>query len=209
MFSQIRGTRLLAVVAVAAAAALLSSCGGNKTKQTKEQREATAAASRGYETVTTPATELEGIKRELEEKNIPCGIGIGESTDEQTARNVSSDEARTEVAKSLDAQVQRLSESYAQNVDSEAKKIWEEAVRQITNQHIRGSNTVKSIVQYNKDTNRYKIYTLLVMDPKLFKESVEQSLARDEEFELRVKKDDMMRKLDANIAEYDSKYRKN
>jgi hypothetical protein len=33
-------------------------------------------------------------------------------------------------------------------------------------------------------------------------------MARDEEFELRVKKDDMMAKLDANIAEYDSRYRR-
>jgi hypothetical protein len=208
MFSQMRGTKLLAAVAIAATAALLSSCGGKKTKQTKEQREATTAAARGYETVTTPASELEAIKRQLEDNNIPCGIGIGQSTDEQVARNIASDEARTEVAKSLDVQVQRLSESYAQNVDNEAKKIWEEGVRQLTNQHIRGSHTIKEIPQYNAKTNSYQIYTLMAMDPRRFKDALAEATARDEEFEMRVKKDDMMKKMDANIAEYDAKYRR-
>jgi hypothetical protein len=203
MFARISKSRFAVVVVAASALALLSSCGGSKS-----QKEAQAASARGFETITTPTTELEAKKRDLESKNIPCGIGIGESTDESVARDMASDEARTEIAKSIDVQVQRLSESYAQNVNGEAKKLWEEGVRQLTNQHVRGSKVLETISQYNKESDRYKIYTLLVLDPRLFKEAIVQASARDEEFELRVKKDDMMSKLDANIAEYDAKYKK-
>jgi hypothetical protein len=193
----------LAVTAVAiAAAALANSCGGKKVSATQ------AASSGGFETVTTPASELEEIKRNLEDKNIPCGIGIGESSDEMVAKNVSGDEARTEVAKSVDVHVQRLSESYAQNVGNEAKKIWEEAVRSITDQHVKGARIYKSIQQFNKENGHWKVYTLIVLDPSLFKAAISQALAQDEELELRVKKDDMMAKLDANIAEYESKYKR-
>jgi len=196
-------TKKLTVVTAAVAVAFsMNSCGG-KNKISPAQ----AAASGGFVTVTTPASELEQIKRQLDEKNIPSGIGIGESNDEMVARNISSDEARTEVAKSIDVHVQRLSESYAQNVGGEAKKIWEEAVRQLTNQHVRGANVNRTIVQFNPENGRYKIYTLVILDPNLFKAAISDAMARDEEFELRVKKDDMMAKLDANIAEYDSRYR--
>jgi len=202
MFASKRNVRLAVTAAAIAAAAFMNSCGGKKVSATQ------VAASGGFETVTTPATELEDIKRDMEGKSIPCGIGIGESTDEQVARNVSSDEARTELAKSIDVHVQRLSESYAQNVGNEAKKIWEEAVRQITDQHVKGAKVFKTIVQFNKDNGHYKIYSLIVLDPSLFKAAISDAMAKDEEFELRVKKDDMMAKLDANIAEYESKYRR-
>jgi hypothetical protein len=205
MFTRISKSRFAVVVVAASALALLSSCGG---KTTKSQKEAQAASARGFETVTTPKSELEEIKRDLEDKNIPCGIGIGESTDESIAHSVASDDARAKIAESIETQVQRLSESYAQNVDGEAKTMWENAARQITNQHVRGSRILKTITQYNKENGRYQIYTLMVLDPKLFKEALAEASARDQEFELRVKKDEMMSKLDANIAEYDAKYRK-
>ncbi|MDR2578354.1 MAG: hypothetical protein LBC70_06030 [Chitinispirillales bacterium] len=198
-------TKKLTVITAAVAVAFsLNSCGGKKNKVSPAQ----AAASGGFVTVTTPASELEQVKRELDEKSIPSGIGIGESTDEMTARSVATDEARAEVAKSIDVHVQRLSESYAQNVSGESKRIWEEAVRQLTTQHVRGANVNRTISQFNPENGRFKIYTLIVLDPNLFKAAISEAMARDEEFELRVKKDDMMSRLDANIAEYDARYRR-
>jgi PII-like signaling protein len=101
-----------------------------------------------------------------------------------------------------------LSESYAQNVNGEAKKIWEEAVRQVTNEHVRGSTVYKSVVQYNSNVNRYKVYSLVILNPEVFKNAILDATERDQELELRVKKDEMLRRLDAGIAEYDAKYRK-
>jgi hypothetical protein len=148
------------------------------------------------------------MKRDMESKYIPCGIGIGESTDEMVARNVSADESRTDLAKSMSTYVQRLSEQYAQNVSSEAKKIWEEGVRQLTDKEINGATVYKTITQYNGESNRYKIYSLIVLSPEVFKNAVASASANQEEFELRVKKDDMMKKLDAGVADYEAKYKK-
>jgi len=166
------------------------------------------AASGGFETVSTPASELEDLKRDMEKQFIPCGIGIGESTDEMVARNVSGDEARADMAKVLNNFVERLSEAYAQNVGNEAKKIWEEGVRQSTHQELNGATSYKSIVQFNKENGRYKIYSLYVMNPDLLKKAVQAATSNQEELELRVKKDDMMRKLDEGTAAYEAKYKR-
>jgi len=166
------------------------------------------AVGGGFETVSTPATELEEIKKDMEKQFIPCGIGIGESTDEMVARNVSGDEARTDMAKVLNTFVERLSEAYAQNVSNEAKKLWEEGVRQSVHQELNGATSFKSIVQFNPESKHYKIYSLYVMNPDLLKNSLLATTASQEEFELRVKKDDMIKKLNEGTAAYEAKYKK-
>lgn len=202
MFALTKKVRFTMLVAAVAATSLVVSCGGSSTGP------GPAASQKGFKTVSSPFNELEEIKRDLESKNMPAGLGLGESNDEQIARTISADDARTKLATDMGAQVQRLMESYAQNVNNEAKKIWEEGVRQLTNEHIRGSIIYKTITQYNEDTDRYKVYSLIVMNPQLFKAALEQAMQSNEEFELRVKKDDMMSKMDANIAEYEAKYRR-
>jgi hypothetical protein len=199
MFKKAKFITLIAAVAVAT---FMNSCKGPKISAAQH------AAQGGFETVTTPSNELENIQRQLDAKNIPSGLGIAESTDEMVARNMAADQARTSLATSIGVQVQRLSEMYAQNVSGEAKSIWEEGVRQITRQHVAGSTPYQTITQFNRENGRYKIYSLIILNPTLFKAAMADAMARNEEFELRVKKDDMMSKLDANIAEYESKYRR-
>jgi hypothetical protein len=192
--------KLALITAVSMVMALtISSCASSKAQQ---------ASAAGFETVTTPATELEELKRDMESKFIPCGIGIGESTDEMVARNVSSDEARSDMARTIGTLTQRLGEQYAQNVSGEAKKIWEEGVKQITDQELKGTASYKTITQFNNENSRYKIYSLYVMNPDLLKKAAITASSSHEEFELRVKKDDMMKKLDAGIADYEARYRK-
>ena len=169
---------------------------------------AQSAVAAGFETVKTPATELEEIKRDMESKFIPCGIGIGESSDEMVARNISADEARSDMARTMGTLVQRLSEQYAQNVSGEAKKIWEEGVKQLTDQELNGTVSYKVVTQFNPENKHYKMYSLYVMNPELLQKAVAAAAANQEEFELRVKKDDMMNKLSAGVAEYQAKYKK-
>ena len=166
------------------------------------------ASAGGFETVKTPVAELEEIKRDMEKQLIPCGIGIGESNDEMVAMKVSGDEARTDMAKTLNTFVERLSEEYTQNVSNEAKKIWEEGVRQSTHQELNGATSYKSITQFNKENGHYKIFALYVMSPELLKKAASAAMANQEELELRVKKDDMMKKIDEGTAAYNAKYKR-
>jgi len=193
------------MVAAVATAAFLNSCGGKKNAGPSP---AQVAASGGFQTVTSPASELEDIQRTLEDRNIPSAIGIGQSNNERIARTTSHDNARAELAASVATQVQRIMESYAQNVNNEAKEIWEEAVRQITNERLQGARPFKTIQQHNAETGQWKIYTLLILDPAIFKNAMMEAMSRNEEFELRVKKDDLLAKMDANIAEYNAKYKR-
>ena len=192
--------KFIALTASVFAITLTTSSCASKKAQTE--------AARGYETVQTPASELDDIKRDMEKNNIPCGIGIGESTDEMVARNVSGDEARTDMTKTINNIVERLSEQYAQNVSGEAKKLWEEGVRQSTHQELNGAASYKTVTQYNPENGRYKIYSLFVLNPDLLKRAVVAASSSQEEFELRVKKDDMMKKLDEGTAAYESKYKR-
>ena len=46
------------------------------------------------------------------------------------------------------------------------------------------------------------------MNPDLLKKAVQAASSNQEELELRVKKDDMMKKLDEGTAAYNAKYKK-
>jgi len=166
-----------------------------------------AAALTGFKRVILTMSELEEVRGRLEGDGIACGVGVGEANDEMTARKVSSDAARTELAKSMGTQVQRISESYAQNVGGEAKKIWEEGVRQITNVSVRGSSVHTTLTQFNADTKVFKVYSLMIMQPwrtkGLFANVVD---SMGEEAELRVKKNEMMDKMDVAIQAYNTRY---
>jgi len=178
-----------------------------KQKTTKLLSEEETAALTGFKRVILTMAELEEMRSRLEGDGIACGIGIGEANDEMTARKVSSDAARTELAVAMGTQVQRISESYAQNVGGEAKKIWEEGVRQITDVSVRGSSVHTTITQFNESKKVFKIYSLMIMQPwrtkGLFSNVVNNM---GEEGELRVKKNDMMNKMDGAIQAYNTRY---
>ena len=178
-----------------------------RPKTTKLLSEEETAALTGFTRVILTVSELEDIKRKLEADGVACGIGIGEADLEMVARTVSSDNARTELAKGMGTQVQRISESYAQNINGEAKKVWEEGVRQITDVSVRGSSVHTTVTQFNAELKRFKVYSLMVLAPERFKAAFAGAANKiDEEFELRVKKDDMMDKMDASIRSYNTKY---
>ncbi len=179
-----------------------------KQKTTKLLSEEETAALTGFRRVILTMAELEDVRARLEGDGIACGVGVGEATDEMTARKVSSDAARTELAKAMSTQVQRISESYAQNVNKEAKKIWEEGVRQITDVSVRGSSVHTTVTQLNPEKKVFKVYSLMIMQPWRTKglfANVMDKMGK-EEAELRVKKDDMMNKMDGAIRAYNTKY---
>jgi len=178
-----------------------------KPKSTKLLSEEETAALTGFTRVVLTYAELEDMQRQLEGDGIASAIGIGESDDEQVARTTSADAARAQLATNMNTQVQRLSESYAQNINGEAKKMWEEGVRQITDVSVRGTTVHTTITQYRKSDGRFKVYSLMVLDPSRMKHTLSHNADKvAEEYELRVKKDDMMSKMDASISAYSTKY---
>ncbi|HSQ40648.1 MAG TPA: hypothetical protein VLM37_00040 [Fibrobacteraceae bacterium] len=161
----------------------------------------------GYAEIKTPTAELQQIKKDMESKEIICGIGIGESNDEMIALTLAEDEGRKAIATSIMTYVTRLSEQYAQNVNAEAKKIWEEKTNNLTIQKLSGTTSYKSVTLFDDQTKTYKIYTLMVMNPELFKAAVTDAATGQEEMEMRVKSADMQQRLDAAVAAYQEHYK--
>jgi hypothetical protein len=191
------------LITLLATAALFAGCAGSN-----QSAPANASGGGGYEEIKTPTSELNSIKKDMETKNIACGIGIGESNDEAIALTMAEDDGRSKLATSMMTMVTRLSEQYAQNVGTQAKKIWEEKTNQLTMQELTGTTSYKSTTLFDKSTQTYKIYTLMIMNPELFKKAVEQAAAGQEEIELRVKSADMQNRLDAAVAAYKTNYAK-
>jgi hypothetical protein len=178
-----------------------------KQKTTKLLSEEETAALTGFTRVILTVSELDEVKRRFEADGIACGVGAGDASDEMTARKASSDAARTELAKAMGTQVQRISESYSQNIGGEAKKIWEEGVRQITDVSVRGSSVHTTVTQFNAEKKIFKVYSLMVLDPNRLKNLFVGATGKaEEELELRVKKDDMMSKMDSAIRAYETRY---
>jgi hypothetical protein len=159
-------------------------------------------SAKGYQKVATGATELQPLKKDLNDKGVIAEIGQGESNDEMVATSIAQDEGRKQIAISLGAQVKRFSDQYVQNVGNEAKKIWEEKTNQLTVEMLRGTTATKTITMFNEGSNTYKIYVLMVMDAKAFKDAINAVGASNDELELRVKSADLQARMDAAVTAY-------
>lgn len=166
------------------------------------------ASAKGYETVTTPATELEEIKADLEKSDIPSGIGMAVSNDEMVARTQAADEARAALAVSVKTTVSRYKEQYAKNVNGESAKIWEEKANEYTEQELTGATVHKTITQFNEDDGKYKVYCLVALNPEILKKTLMQAAKSEEEFMLRAESADMQARMDKAAAAYKEKVQK-
>ncbi len=166
-------------------AIVLAACAGTST-----------STPSGSKQVQTPAAELMAIKNDLNRQGVIADIGIGESSDEMAAMSIANDEGRKGIATTLGTEVKRFSEQYLQNVSGDAKKIFEEKTNQLTVEFLRGTSSAKVVNLYNEEKQRYTCYTLMVLDPKVFAQQMEQVAKTNEEIELRVKSSDMQARME-------------
>ncbi|MCF0217076.1 MAG: hypothetical protein HUK21_11465 [Fibrobacteraceae bacterium] len=188
----------LALVLVAAGLVAFTGCASSEQK----------AAQGGFATVTTPASELEEIKRDMELNDIPCGIGLAVSNDEMVARTQAADEGRAALSVALKTQVTRYKEQYTKNVSGEAQKIWEEKANEYTDQELVGATVYKTITQFNESEGKFKIYVLVTLNPEIVKKALMAATGEDEEYMLRAQSADMQARMDKAAAAYKEKYSK-
>jgi len=192
--------RAVSITVVAAVAVGLFSCGGAKTTSVR------ASSGDGFEVATGPEAELDDIKSDMNKNLIASAVGQGSSNRENIALEKAEGDARMKLANAVKTQIQRMSESYAQDVNDKAEEFWERVNREVTNEGVSGSTTYKKIKLYNKESGQYKYFVLMYVNPEYLKKVVSQEIDRDKEIELRVKKDDMISKLDAAIELKNQKY---
>ena len=166
------------------------------------------ASEGGFQTVETPATQLEAYKAELSGKDIVASIGMAVSNDEMIARTQAADEARAALAEATKTQVNRYKEQYGKNVDGKALKIWEEKANEYTEQELVGANVLRTITQYNAESGQYKIYVLVAMDPAKMAESLKKAAEENQEFMLRAESADMQKRMNEAAAKYKEELKK-
>ncbi len=166
------------------------------------------AAEGGFQTVETPASQLEGYKADLAKKDIAASIGMAVSNDEMVARTQAADEARAALAEATRTQVNRYKEQYGKNVDGKALKIWEEKANEYTEQELIGANVLRTITQYNAESGQYKIYVLVAMDPAKVAESLKKAAEENQEFMLRAESADMQKRMNEAAAKYKEELQK-
>ncbi len=166
------------------------------------------ASEGGFQTVETPATQLEEYKAELAGKDIAASVGMAVSNDEMIARTQAADEARAALAEATKTQVSRYKEQYGKNVDGKSLKIWEEKANEYTEQELVGANVLRTITQYNAESGQYKIYVLVAMDPAKMAESLKKASEENREFMLRAESADMQKRMNEAAAKYKEELKK-
>jgi hypothetical protein len=179
-------------------------CGGSKSQSTVVSNEK-SAVEKGLEV----ADELQTICDAMMAKEIPCAIGIGKSSDQMTARNMASDEARINIATAMQTRVARLVEPYREtDSSSDTKKIFIEKTNMLTVENVRGAVIYKTQTVYNEKTKHYESYNLLVVNPAVLKQMLSAAALGNEDMELMVKSAEMQKRLDAAVSEYEAKYKR-
>ena len=191
--------KVLSWMMVGAFAMLFAGCASSAQK----------AAEGGFATVETPASELEKVKADLAEKDIPSALGMAVSSDEMIARTQAADEARVALAEATKTFVSRYKEQYGKNVDGNALKIWEEKANEYTQQELVGANVVRTITQFNEESGQYKIYVLVAMDPAKLASAMQKSAEENQEFMLRAQSADMQKRMNEAAEKYKAEIQKN
>jgi hypothetical protein len=194
---------LMAAISIALAFTF-SSCGGSKPQSTVVSTEK-SAVEKGLEV----ADELQAICEDMMAKDIPCALGIGKSSDQMTARNMASDEARINIATAMQTRTERLVDRYGEtNSSADTKKNFQEKVNLLTVENVRGAVIYKTKTVYNEKSKHYESYNLLVVNPAVLKQMLSAAASGNEDMELMVKSAEMQTRLDDAVAEYEAKYKK-
>ena len=133
-----------------------------------------ACAGTPQEKAANKMLEMQKEKRELIDKGVVAGLGIGESASEQMAYDEADLNARTDAARMLESKVEALFRNYQEEVGNELTE-HQETVRKNV---ISGIQSGVSVVKMDIETTdgKYKVYAIAAMDAKLIQKAFEDEL---------------------------------
>jgi hypothetical protein len=194
----------LLVAGLSLAMAFTLGCGGSKSQSTVVSNEK-SAVEKGLEV----ADELQAICDAMMSEEIPCALGIGKSSDQMTARNIASDEARINIATATQTRIARFADPYRETgANADTKKVFMDKANLLTMENVRGAVIYKTQTIYNEKSKHYESYNLLVINPAVLKQMISAAASGNENMELFVKSEEAQKKLDAAIAKFETKYKK-
>jgi hypothetical protein len=187
----------LAAGLVLAIVLTFNACGGSKPPTVAD-----SAVTGNKRLTDAPEIELENKLSQKQRESIPWGVGIGVSTDRQMARTESIAQAQAATARNAKLMVTGLFDAYAKNVNGEAKRISEDKINNFVDTQIEGSYVFETIMEFNEQSQKYSVFTLVLLDPSRIEEALKAAMENQEEMELRVASEKMQERIEQMKAEY-------
>ncbi len=113
-------------------------------------------------------------KNALIEKGIIAGLGIGESQDQQMAMDEAALNARADVSNFLESKMGSMEKSYKEEVGEDLTEHMEVVRKNVSSNLVKGATLAE--VQVETSEGVYKVYGIMVVNPKLVLESMEAEL---------------------------------
>jgi hypothetical protein len=107
------------------------------------------------------------------EKGI-AGLGIGESQDQQMAMDEAALNARADVSNFLESKMGSMEKSYKEEVGEDLTEHMEVVRKNVSSNLVKGATLAE--VQVETSEGVYKVYGIMVVNPKLVLESMEAEL---------------------------------
>ena len=145
------------LIACLALAALFAGCSSNPP-QTPQEKSASLLV------------EMQMQKKSYLKQHIPAGIGIGESADQQIAYEKADQNARVDLAKSIDAQTKALIKNFKEDVSDEIAEHFQSTSKTAVDQRLNGA-TLNDVKVESVD-GKYKVYGVMTLDSDLVSEYI-------------------------------------
>ena len=174
--------KLFACLAVAA---LFVGCSSNPPPPTPEAKAASLLV------------EMQMIKKNYTKQHIPAGFGIGESADEQIALEKADQNARVDLAKSIDAHTKALIKNFKEDVSDQIAEHFQSTSKTTVSQRLNGA-TLNDIKVENVD-GKFKVYGVMTLDSDLVSEYIkmlEEQEKKDEAEKVRAAAEKAYAELD-------------
>ena len=129
---------------------------------------------------------------------LPAGIGIGESANEQLAYEKADQNARVDLAKSIDAQTKALIKNFKEEVSDEIAEHFQSTSKTAVDQRLNGATLNDVKVETTAD-GKFKVYGVMTLDSDLVSEYIkmlEQQEKKEEAEKIRAAAEKAYAELD-------------
>ncbi len=116
--------------------------------------------------------EMQNVKQQYNNSGVPAGLGVGVSQDEQIAYEKADQNARVDLAKTLESQVKALTENFKEDVGDEISQHFQTTTSNRVNTTLNGA-TLTDVKMESTEDGHYKVYGVMTLKSNLVEEFIQ------------------------------------
>jgi len=146
--------------------------------------------------------KLRARAQELESKQIPTAVATASSQELQTAIDKVELECRGQMVRAVESKVATLQKRFKEEVGDEHLDHFSSVTKSVSSRILNGTKLIESPYQENKD-GTFRAFGLMIMDIKLFKETLDAEMAANEAMKTRWLASKAYKELDEEVKEFE------